>query len=170
MSSHNQERMTNLKEQIIEAFRDVPYPGDDNLVDKDPGGFNIEEEELEERFRGKHWQALTLATLHNSGDSFFTPAAYHFFLPAYLLVSLSRFYEADVLPYDTVCGLDPMFNAECGRMRKFRKTQGLFTKTQRNVIRSFLEFLRDEYGEEFENEFADYELDRLIEFYSEDYP
>lgn len=161
MPQYDAEKLRKLKNQITMAFQDVPYPGDDNLVDRDPGGYNYEQNDLEDTFRGKHWQGLTLAVLHNSASSFFTPEAFHFFLPAYLIVSIDSFYDADVIPINIVYDLDPIFNAECGCTEKFENILDRFTLAQRSAIRSFLQFLDDEHGDEYD----DCRLDYLIEFY-----
>lgn len=83
-----------LARQIASAFEPVVYPGDDNLTESTYGE---EPAALVEAFRGKDdWRALDAAFLDPAPDgwgtalSFFSPAAYRFYLPAYLLADLRR--------------------------------------------------------------------------------
>lgn len=81
-----QEREKDLLRQIDDAFATESYPGDDNIADKSYGDEPLI---LSNDFRGKtDWRTLTPAFLDKAGDrsglAFFTDAALHFYLPAYL--------------------------------------------------------------------------------------
>lgn len=152
-----------LREKIVSAFAEVEYPGDSFLVDMNPHGFNHEQEDLLNAFRGKHWRDLTLKELHNTGLFFFTPQGFHYFLPAYLIVSIEDYEDADVLPFETISSLQSELSAESGRTDKFERTVRLFTPSQREAIREFLMYMRDEHSAESYHSRG--ELDRLIEFY-----
>ncbi len=154
-----------VKEAIARAFDDVSYPGDDEIAHCYPGDCNFEQLDLIKRFKGKHWKKVNLTTLHNSSTSFFTPHAFRFYLPAYMLLSIDEYKEADVIPDEIVCSLDPVFNQKSGRTEKFNETIKLLTTEQRSAIRLFLEYLRDRHGEDFPSSLFD--LDRLIAFYAE---
>jgi hypothetical protein len=84
-----QEDIIALKEKIKAAFAARPYPGDDQLVDE-PKDWEIAL--TEEVFRGLHWSdvAPEVIECHNSALSFFTPAAWRFYLPAFMLVGLDN--------------------------------------------------------------------------------
>lgn len=78
-----------LKLQIEEAFTSFPYPGDDKLVEKD----SIEYLEVAGRFKGKHWpdwkDRPTELLMKTVGDlSFFSPEAFCYYLPLYMLQGL----------------------------------------------------------------------------------
>jgi hypothetical protein len=84
-----------LKNLIRQAFADVAYPGDGNLVAH--ADYGDEHTWTKEAFRGlDDWQTLAPAFLDNPLDGwgtalyFFTPAAFQFYLPAYLLADLDK--------------------------------------------------------------------------------
>ena len=84
--------MTSLVRQISAAFDAVSYPGDDNLTDS---SYGEEPEALAREFKGKHaWQALDDEFLNQAPEgwgtalSFFSPEAFRFYLPAYLLADI----------------------------------------------------------------------------------
>jgi Family of unknown function (DUF6714) len=83
------ENRTALVNQIQAAFETEPYPGDDRLVNS-RGGYHLEANQIAAAFQGKHWRQLDLRFLFPQRQSlyFFTPEAFRFFLPAYLLASL----------------------------------------------------------------------------------
>lgn len=80
--------------QIASAFDAVVYPGDDDLTDSTYGEEPVA---LVEAFRGKDdWRRLDASFLNPAPDgwgtalAFFSPAAFRFYLPAYLLADLRR--------------------------------------------------------------------------------
>jgi len=84
-----------LKRRIREAFADVPYPGDDYLVAH--ANYGDAYTLTKEAFRGlDDWRTLDPTFLDESLDgwgsalSFFTPSAFRFYLPAYLLADLDK--------------------------------------------------------------------------------
>jgi hypothetical protein len=79
-----------LVAQIEQAFAAVPYPGDDGICQgvTDEGQCPLSEEErIAAVFRGRHWKEVPLDDLarYSATLCFLTPAAYRFYLPAYLL-------------------------------------------------------------------------------------
>ncbi|MBT8446816.1 MAG: hypothetical protein HKO62_01005 [Gammaproteobacteria bacterium] len=79
--------------RIEQAFSDVPYPGDDDLTDSTYGE---EPAALVEAFRGRtDWRALSSEFLNQAPDgwasalSFFSGAAFRFYLPAYLIADIN---------------------------------------------------------------------------------
>ncbi|MEQ8860491.1 MAG: hypothetical protein RIC56_17760 [Pseudomonadales bacterium] len=86
------------------AFADIAYPGDDDLSDS---RYGEEPAALREDFRGRDdWRALSPEFLDqapqgwSSALSFFSPAALHFYLPAYLIADLRG---------ELIHGSDPAF-------------------------------------------------------------
>lgn len=85
-----------VRARIEAAFADVPAPGDDNLCDGSP--LDDDYEDVFRDFAGKHWRELVPARKPPPGrtnpllkDMFFcSAAAWHFFLPAYLIADLMR--------------------------------------------------------------------------------
>ena len=87
-----------LKHSIENAFASVPYPGDNNLT-RCP--YHCAEcRRIAEFFKGKVWAGQTLEELKNYhvALSLFTPEAFHYFLPAFMLVSLDHYDKGDVIP------------------------------------------------------------------------
>ena len=81
-----------LIEQILAAFVTAEYPGDENLRNSNEGD---EPFLLEEEFKGKKdWTTLDSEFLDRAPDdystalSFFSPKAFRFYLPAYLVADL----------------------------------------------------------------------------------
>ena len=85
-------RETELIARIVEAFADVPYPGDDALTDS---SYGEEPAALRKAFRGRDdWRALDAAFLDQAPDgwasalAFFSAPALRFYLPAYLVADI----------------------------------------------------------------------------------
>lgn len=142
----SQKRLRLLKDEISEAFKDVPYPGDDNIAT------TKRDEQLEHlaEFKGKHWKELTFEFLvprHWSSMHFMTLEAYRFYLPAFLMISAEFYYESDVLVEytlrDLVLPLEK--ESESSLRREFVERFGSMTAQQKRAIRLFLEFIRDAY-------------------------
>jgi hypothetical protein len=77
---------TRLRESIADAFAQVPRPAERDYT-ADVGGEGYEESSA---FFGKRWQELAPDFLHTYRDVlfWFTPAAFHYYLPAFLRASL----------------------------------------------------------------------------------
>ena len=87
-----------LKQTIEHAFLDVLYPGDNNITHCP---YNCAEcRRIADFFKGKEWRGQTAAELKNYhvALSLFTPEAFHYFLPAFMLVSLDSYEKGDVIP------------------------------------------------------------------------
>ena len=137
----NQIRMQ-LTEQIERAFADVPYPGDDRIVENPA---DLESSNLRNRFKGKHWSTLSLKTLmdERSGLPLLTPEAFRFFIPAYLHVSVVRPNEVDVIPENVVFHLTPP--GQKGESAEwFWSVVSGFTLAQKQVIRAFMRYWFDQ--------------------------
>jgi len=89
------------RELIETAFADVPYPGDDNIADHQDC---LECDEVRAFFRGKSWRDLKFPELRDYSQSLplFTPQAFHYFLPGYLLATMNDWQEADLVPYGVI--------------------------------------------------------------------
>lgn len=118
---------------IESAFADIPYPGDDNIVERlivdgremgDP-----EREEIADAFRGKPWRDLPREVILYHYDSlpFLTLEAFRYYLPAYLITALNE----DGLNRDFV-----VFNLN------FPERCNGFSPQQKLAVRAFLEYVR----------------------------
>lgn len=80
-----------LIEAIRAAFKDVPYPGDDNIGH--PEGRD-DAEGVTEWLRGRDWQSLVSRRLWDVGLFFMTDEARHYYLPAYLIEAVGQNQQA----------------------------------------------------------------------------
>ena len=122
-----------IRESIASAFRDVPYPGDDQIALHDCPRCR----ELRDDLRGKLSSVLADGVLERDcGDlALLSPAAFHHFVPAYMLYSLIHpdsevaFFTCQNLG---VAGFDSFY------LQRFR----LFSFQQREAAIAFLEYFR----------------------------
>ncbi len=117
------------------AFADVPYPGDDAIT---LPPHNYRTERLEANVKGLNWRDVPLERLKdNTWLHLFSPAARRFYLPAYLLMELDRLGDTSVTPR-VLFTLDPPED-----MGWFEREYGDYTPAQKQAIRRFLEYVRD---------------------------
>ena len=138
-------RLRLLKRQIEEAFKDVPYPGDREMV-SEPADW--ESAELMEAFKAKHWKELDPEALRRNGDSFLSIPGLHYYFPAYLIAALdNRENILDVTVYG-LCLADPDESPRHAKLREWELERvNSFTPAQKKAIKAFLEYVRDEYSE-----------------------
>lgn len=125
-----------LQEDIRAAFADVPYPGDHNIT-RCP--YHCRPcQEISDFFKGKTWEGHAVEDLrdHHIALSLFTPEAFHYFLPAFMLASLESYDKISLLP-DAI-RFDFEFNLDHRDYFLVRLTK--FSAVQRKVI---IEFLRN---------------------------
>lgn len=126
-----------LKETIKEAFADVPYPGDNNIT-RCP--YHCKPcEEIAEYFKGKGWEGHSVEDLrdHHTALSLFTPEAFHYFLPAFMLASIESYDKMDILPDSIRFHFD--FNLE--HRDYFIVRLSKFSAEQRHAIVEFLRYM-----------------------------
>jgi hypothetical protein len=83
----SKENLDILKQNIIEAFYDVPYPKSSIAPHE------CEEcREIRETFAGKNWKNIESKILEENYGiiPLFSPEAFHYFLPAYMVYSLEN--------------------------------------------------------------------------------
>jgi|WetSurMetagenome_2_1015567.scaffolds.fasta_scaffold744700_1 hypothetical protein len=101
-------KVEKVKREIIDAFGDVPYPGDNKIV-SDPL-YCDECQDIAEAFRGKHWNELTLEFIfekYRGGLYHLEPEGYRYYLPGYMILSLDYYYEGDSLVDSLIYSLTP---------------------------------------------------------------
>lgn len=146
MKSKLEEWNGRLRVQIAEAFNAVVYPGDDNLYE----GWQRDDdyEDVVRRFTSKHWRDFIPNRKPPKGSShplekdmsFCSPAAWHFFLPAYLITSL-------MMNKAVACQLEPQENASA-RLRGYTAARfGRLTADQCAVTASFCAYVDTLLGE-----------------------
>src|SRR5215471_13275130 len=128
----------NIYETIESAFADVPYPGDDRIADHQ----NCPEcDDVREHFRGATWHGHTVGELqqYQSVLPLFTPQALQYFLPAFMLVSLGAWREADDIPFSILYLCLPSDTSEDAGLQQHRRERyAIFTPRQREAIAAYL--------------------------------
>jgi hypothetical protein len=123
-----------LEDQIRSAFEAVEYPGDECLVSENYGEYL----DVRRDFRQRHWKAITERMLERNSSSlaFMTTEAFRFYLPAYLIYSLSEKGNNSVVVDTTVSALCPRDNP------LFWPRLAALSVKQRHAVQTFLEFVK----------------------------
>ncbi len=121
------------RELIESTFADAPYPGDDRITDHEDC---LECAEIAEYFRGTSWRVHSLAKLweHHAALSLFTPDAFHYFLPAFMLATLEQPREADLIPHSIAFHFTRGLSDE----EQFTQRFSRFSTAQRQAVAAFL--------------------------------
>ena len=133
------------------SFADVQYPGDEKLV-SDNTGYHLECNQIKAAFKGRHWKEIPLELLryHSEALFFFTPEAYRFYLPAYLIAGSLHYPDADRIPDSIVFSLlppsDPQSIKIYGEIAETRLK--CLTQAQRKAVKSFLQFVKQQHPED----------------------
>ena len=114
---------------IEEAWRDVSYPGDARIFTPD----SYDDEGIINYFGGTTWRGHTPTNLraHSSAFTFFTPEAFHYWLPAFMIAAIQSPEEADV-----ICDYIPRSVADKYASQRWR----LFSPAQRQAVAAYLRF------------------------------
>lgn len=126
-----------LRSLIVEAFLAIPHPGRDKITEH-----QCEEcDQLRDTFAPLRWEsALPEIIDSNFGQlPLFTPEAYRYYLPAYLLRSLDNFDPLDNVCEYVIYSLTP----DCSEDFTFRwysERVKLFSHSQKAAVAAFLEF------------------------------
>ena len=136
-----------IVEKIKIAWDGVPYPGDNNIFTP----HSHDDEDITEYFRGTTWEGHSARSLmgHSSAIScFFTPTAYHYWLPAYLIAAIEYPEELDAGLDSLISSLFPerdgsSFHAE--QQERF----ALLTYEQKQAVISTLEFLIEKWDSDY---------------------
>jgi hypothetical protein len=141
--------LSELRSQIEHVFENVPYPGDDHLAEMD---IYFELEKICD-FQGKSWRDIDLAWLceHRDSQTFLTPEAYRYYLPAYLIATATDPPGAGMMGFclsrsldPAACDNEPYGNGLVHRRRVFERVQPL-TVEQKRAVRSFLRYTLQRY-------------------------
>ncbi len=165
---------TSLTTLIFEAFADVPYPGDDNIVlDNRPS--SLEAHEIRGLLLGQLPSEMTFDVLQKCGASalsFMTDSAYRFFLPCFMAFSILDYRTADVVPEQLIYvltlpvvgaqrifipptlpkeylpeGWDPVDGED--EVRYFLARHEPLPASCKRAVRLFLEHIDEQYGDEY---------------------
>jgi hypothetical protein len=123
--------------RLIEAaWHEVPYPGDDKIFT--PASYD--DENIISYFGGTSWRGHEAANLraHSSAFTFFTPEAFHYWLPAFMIASIQNPEEADVV-------VDQIPNSLSDSFASARWPQ--FSASQRQAVAAYLRFQIERFGD-----------------------
>ncbi|MEO6034115.1 MAG: DUF6714 family protein [Verrucomicrobiota bacterium] len=127
-----------LKEAIKSVFAHVPYPGDSNITHCP---YHCRPcQEIADYFKSKTWEGHLVEDLrdHHTALSLFTPEAFQYFLPTFMLASLDSYDDkVNILP-DAI-RFDFEFNLD--HRDYFLVRVNRFSAAQRKVIVEFLRYM-----------------------------
>jgi hypothetical protein len=95
-----------LRLDIVRAFAQTPYPGDEALVLGD-ASYDPEYREVAAAFRRQQWRQLSPAFIRRYRDvlPLLSAAAFRYFLPAYLLACTDEGSDLDTAPLNVASSL-----------------------------------------------------------------
>jgi hypothetical protein len=127
--------------QIHEAWREVPYPGDDKIFTPD----SYDDEDIGNYFAGTTWRGHSVVGLrsHSSAFSFFTAEAFHYWLPAFMIAAIESPEEADVLLESIAWSV---------RGREAPRRWLLFSHAQQQAVIAYLKFQIERFPETSDDE------------------
>jgi len=131
-----------LVESIEKAWASVPYPGDQNIFTPE----SYDDEGITEYFSGTTWKGHTIAGLRSRCSAiniFFTPKAYHYWLPAYLIAAIEDPLELSQGAQCLVASVSP------GRGSDVEEKMALLTDDQKLAVTKVLEYLIEVYRDPF---------------------
>ena len=144
-----------VNELIESAFAAVPYPGDDNIT-RCTHADCLECEEIAAHFRGTTWRDHTIKKLwqFNSAIALFTPPAFHYFLPAFMIQSLGRWDAANEIPNFIAYQFLP---SKPGMQQYHLERWQLLNQRQREAIAAFLREYLNSHSADYVPDRADIE-------------
>jgi hypothetical protein len=139
--------LAELTAEIRAAFPTTPVP---NSIVSDELLYDPERKEVVDCFSGRIWADLSVDELryHDIAMSCFTPAAFAYYLPAYLLAILRDFVEADILVHGTFHYLRPI----SGFIDMRNERRAALSPRQRKAVVLFAEYMRTAYGAMFNHD------------------
>ena len=127
-----------LIKTIAKAWANVPYPGDQNIFTP----HSYDDEHITEYFSRTTWKGHTIAGLRSRCSAisvFFTPKAYHYWLPAYLIAAVEDPMELSQGVYSLVASVTP------GKGSDLEEKMALLTNEQKMAVIKVLEYLIEVY-------------------------
>jgi hypothetical protein len=136
--------------EIRRAFSGTPEPEPGNLTPRTEVR-DRESEQVSRDFTGRHWDELDVAFLRSHPVSLLllSPAAFHYFLPAYLIAAVSEPVESDLVTDAALMALTPPESGDADAWAWFNDRVGLLSAWQRDAARHWLAYLAAERAAEF---------------------
>lgn len=133
-----------VKVALFAAFADIPYPGDENIV-VDQNVFDPECTEIVSAFTGMKWQDVSVEMVLQFKEALplFTPAAFSFYLPAYMVACVDAYYDVDVALDSVLFNLTPPVSRSGWQWDFFQARVKGFSGPQVDATRSFLTLMNE---------------------------
>ena len=125
--------------EIEAAFGGLTPPGDDTLLHPRC----MDDNDIAEFYGAPEWRALPDAFLirNYAAPSFFSPEAFRYYMPAFMVWSLRHADSVEYAPEATLRAFDP--DAAGPALRDFQLSKfALFDEAQRRAVVAFLEAFR----------------------------
>jgi hypothetical protein len=125
--------------RLIEAaWRDVPYPGDGHIIH--PGPPDIDD--IVDYFAGTTWRGHDATDLrcHSAAFSYFTPEAFHYWLPAFMIAAVRDPRSADVILDNIPSVVAPEHPYDWRERDREHDTWRRFTQPQRDAVAAYLRY------------------------------
>jgi len=121
MTNLNQ-KIQALKPKVYAAFDDTRFPGQSNLVDKR----GCDDSEVRDFYQFAEWQSIpdNAIAFNNASLSFFSPEAYQFYLPRYLIYSLDNYTSGEIVIDNTIYSLAPQMKCNMEDIKKYLSDHG----------------------------------------------
>jgi hypothetical protein len=135
-SREYREGQEEILEKVSEVFADAVYPGDDNIVTVPD---HWEYGEMGDDFRGKHWREVStsLAVKWRMSTFIFTPEAFCFYFPAFILAAWGDIDGSDISAF-LIQDLIPPASDDPAQLQ-FLNRVSVFTPRQKDVVRIVVE-------------------------------
>lgn len=126
---------------IESAWQGVPYPGDDKIFTPD----SYDDEDIINYFSGTTWRGHDAASLraHSSAFTFFTPEAFHYWLPAFMVAAMQNPQAADVVVDRIAWSVSGEYAAQ---------RWPLFSPAQRQAVAAYFRFQIENFPESADDE------------------
>ena len=131
-----------LVERISRAWKDVPYPGVENIFTPD----SYDGEGITDYFKDTTWQGHKPEILraHDSAIStFFTKEAYHYWLPAFLIAAVE---DPDELSQGVDALVESFIPDDSWSKEEYLSRMAMLTNEQKRVIINVIEYLAETYS------------------------
>lgn len=144
----------NLKSKIFESYAGTKQPAKDDIV-----SHNCEQcQEMRKDFAGIKWQEVNDELLERNYDKIplFSPQAFVYYLPAFLVYTLNNFDSHSVIGEFTIYALTPdkKWNQDEESLSYWTEKFSFFTDEKMNAVYDFLELSK-------QNPVYEYEFDSI---------
>ncbi|MEP6756705.1 MAG: hypothetical protein ABJA67_14460 [Chthonomonadales bacterium] len=134
-------KLAALARRVVVEFKNVPYPGDDNIIDPANWIKDYEYTTCQSLFTGRKWQHVTRELMHDHSERIFwlSNVAMHYFMPAFLLSILTIDPHMEINFTVTCLLLPPFF--ELYKPKEFHALFSTFSRGEKLLIADIFDAL-----------------------------